>query len=300
MKNRQQGKFTIVANDVIMDNRLSAKAKGVYVYLHSRQEGWQFYEAEIVKNFNDGKHSISSAIKELIECKYLLRIQKRVEGKFSCYEWILNPTESDFISNRKTENGKTETRKSDIGKPDTNNTDSSKTDDINTDSSKTDDIIEETSSSNGESSSSYESDKSDDVKDQEKEKEKSSAKKEKIDYEEIQRIFNQVCTSLPSIRKMTAKRKKAIDVFLKDNSLIDLGDLFKQVEASDFLAGRKTEWSSDFNWILDPEKTIKIQEGNYDNKSKPKEKTFAEKEQERIDRLTGKFAEALNIMNSKL
>ena len=160
---------------------------------------------------------------------------------------------------------------------------------------------EETSSSNGESSSSSdESEKSNDVKDPKKKKEKSCVKKEKIDYEEIQRIFNQVCTSLPSIRKMTAKRKKAIDVFLKDNSLIDLGDLFKQVEASDFLSGRKTGWSSDFNWILNTENTIKIQEGTYDNKSNPKEKTFAEKEQERIDGLKGKFAEALNMMNNKL
>jgi hypothetical protein len=138
MKNRQKGKFTIVSNDVIMDKRLSAKAKGVYVYLHSRREDWQFYEAEMVRHFNDGKHSISSAIKELIECKYLLRIQKRIDGRFSHYEWILNPTESDF-----TENGKTETRKSDFGKSDFGKSDTNNTNSNNTDSTNTDYILKE-------------------------------------------------------------------------------------------------------------------------------------------------------------
>jgi len=149
------------------------------VYLQSRQEGWQFYESEIVKNFNDGKHSISSAIKELIECKYLLRIQKRVEGRFSFYEWILNPTESDFISYIKTDNGKPDTRKSDIGKLDTNNTDINNTDINNTDNKggnkfpnppKVDDS------------------NLDDVKDQEKEKEKAPPKRKRFIKPSIEEI----------------------------------------------------------------------------------------------------------------
>ena len=186
MKNRQKGKFTIVSNDVIMDKRLSAKAKGVYVYLHSRREDWQFYEAEMVRHFNDGKHSISSAIKELIECKYLLRIQKRVEGKFSFYEWILNPTESDFISN-----GKTETRKSDIGKSDTNNTDIN-----NTDINNTDNI-------GGNKFPNFpkgDSENLDDVKDQKKEKEKPASKRKRF-----------IKPSVEEIKKYCDERKNDVD-----------------------------------------------------------------------------------------
>jgi len=87
-------------------------------------------------------------------------------------------------------------------------------------------------------------------------------------YVEIQRIYNDVCLSLPKIQKLSQTRKNKIKGFLKDNTLQDLGDLFKKVQASDFLTGRKTEWSADFDWIMKPANTLKIQEGNYDNKQK--------------------------------
>ncbi len=145
MKNRQRGKFTIIENKVIEDSKLSWKAKGLYAYLQSRPEGWKFYEKEIESRSKDGKDSVKSAIKELVENKYLLRVQSRQEGKFKGMEWILNPEPSDLfiysedindmkydeiISNQKygkTDSGKPDIGKTDIGKPDTNNTNSNKT-----------------------------------------------------------------------------------------------------------------------------------------------------------------------------
>jgi len=101
------------------------------------------------------------------------------------------------------------------------------------------------------------------------EKDKEQVKEESnIPYVEIQRIYNDVCLSLPKIQKLSQTRKNKIKGFLKDNTLQDLGDLFKKVQASDFLTGRKTEWSADFDWIMKPANTLKIQEGNYDNKQK--------------------------------
>ena len=130
------------------------------------------------------------------------------------------------------------------------------------------------------------------------EKDKEQVKEESnIPYVEIQRIYNEVCLSLPKIQKLSQTRKNKIKGFLKDNNLNDLGDLFKKVHTSDFLSGRDGNWKASFDWILKPANTIKIQEGNYDNKSKPKEKTFAEKEQERYDRLRGQIFEGINMMN---
>jgi len=119
-------------------------------------------------------------------------------------------------------------------------------------------------------------------------------------YIEIQRIYNEVCIDLPKIQKLSQTRKNKIKGFLKDNTLNDLGDLFKKVHTSDFLSGRDGNWKASFDWILKPGNTIKIQEGNYDNKSKPKQKTLAETQQETYDRLAGQFAKELNIMNNKL
>ena len=127
MKNRLKIPYTQISNSIIENPTLSAKAKGVYLYLMSKSDNWQFYESEIVKNFSDGKHSINMAVRELIKSKLLLRKQKRVQGKFNHYEWILNPTETDL-----SEVGKTETRKSDFGKSDTTNTNNTNNNNTNT------------------------------------------------------------------------------------------------------------------------------------------------------------------------
>lgn len=98
--------------------------------------------------------------------------------------------------------------------------------------------------------------------------------KEKIDYELISQKFNEVCVSLPSITKLTDKRKRAIDkVFVKEK-VIDMEEydkLLAKTEASDFLTGREGSWRANFDWLMNPNNIVKVIDGNYDNKnSKPK------------------------------
>ena len=98
--------------------------------------------------------------------------------------------------------------------------------------------------------------------------------KEKIDYELISQKFNEVCVSLPSITKLTDKRKRAIDkVFVKEK-VIDMEEydkLLAKTEASDFLTGREGSWRANFDWLMNPNNIAKVIDGNYDNKnSKPK------------------------------
>lgn len=87
-----------------------------------------------------------------------------------------------------------------------------------------------------------------------------------FDYNSVVNLFNSICTSLPQIKKLTDKRRKAIKSALK---ILD-GDfkkLFEMVESSDFLTGRSGRWSGcGFDWILQSSNLVKILEGNYSNK----------------------------------
>lgn len=97
MLNRQNGNFTVILNTVVNDQNLSAKAKGIYIYLQSKKDGWQFYESEIIKHFKDGIRSIRGGIKELIDNGYLLKYQERgTTAGFAPAVWILNPTDEDY------------------------------------------------------------------------------------------------------------------------------------------------------------------------------------------------------------
>lgn len=91
-------------------------------------------------------------------------------------------------------------------------------------------------------------------------------KRNDFDYNSVVELFNSICKSLPKIKKLTDKRRKAI----KSASKILEGNfqkLFEMVENSDFLTGRSGNWGGcGFDWILKSSNLIKILEGNYTNK----------------------------------
>ena len=89
-----------------------------------------------------------------------------------------------------------------------------------------------------------------------------------LDCEKIINSFNFMCKSLPSVKRLTEKRKNQL---LELNAIlgdVTFEDLFNKVESSDFLTGRKTAWKCSFDWIIQSEHALKIIEGNYDNRSK--------------------------------
>lgn len=89
--------------------------------------------------------------------------------------------------------------------------------------------------------------------------------KQNIDFEEIVTIFNQVCSMLPSVTKLTPERENAIVKILETYSLQDIGTVFRNVAQSDYLVGKKVEWKADFDWIFVPKNFIKILENKYQN-----------------------------------
>lgn len=88
---RTQNNYTNVSNQVIRDERLSWKARGIFVYLWSQADNWQFYVSEVAKHATDGRESLQNGLKELEEFGYLKRTNRQNNGgKFSGMEWILS------------------------------------------------------------------------------------------------------------------------------------------------------------------------------------------------------------------
>lgn len=94
-------------------------------------------------------------------------------------------------------------------------------------------------------------------------------KKESGTCQKVVDSFNKTCTSLPQVRSLTEKRKRAIKLILKKHSLKELEMVFKKVEDSDFLNGSSDKWSgATFDWLIKEDNIVKVLEGNYDDKGK--------------------------------
>lgn len=103
IKKVYQKRFTTVDNAVLNDTNLSWKAKGLFVYLWSQADEWEFYETEVVKHSTDGIASLKAGLKELETTGYLKRERKRNEhGHFKENEWILS--EQPMLENRMLDN----------------------------------------------------------------------------------------------------------------------------------------------------------------------------------------------------
>lgn len=83
-------KFTIISNKLIRDESLSWKAKGLFSFLWSQADNWNFYESEVVKHSTDGISSLRSGLKELENHGYLKRTRERKKGKFGVPVWYLS------------------------------------------------------------------------------------------------------------------------------------------------------------------------------------------------------------------
>ena len=83
--------FTTTSNTIIRDERLTWKARGIFNYLWSMPDDWDFYAKEVAKHAKDGIHSLDSGLEELAKYGYLERTRLRDEkGRFGAPVWILH------------------------------------------------------------------------------------------------------------------------------------------------------------------------------------------------------------------
>ncbi len=93
-------------------------------------------------------------------------------------------------------------------------------------------------------------------------------------YQQVADVWNDKFKGdLPSVKTITQKRKSAINGCIKqmqgtqhDFAKIETwANLFDYAGGLDFLMGRKTDWSMDFDFIIAKSKLLKIVEGGYEN-----------------------------------
>lgn len=82
----------------------------------------------------------------------------------------------------------------------------------------------------------------------------------------IKDIYNQNCSNLPQVQKLTDKRKKAIDNFLKEFTEEQFEQICKIANSTDFLTGENDRgWKSDFDFLMRTDKATNVLEGKYSN-----------------------------------
>jgi predicted transcriptional regulator len=87
-------------NSFFEDSRISMKAKGILGYLLTKPDYWKLQVNDIVKHCTEGRSSIYSGIKELMEAGYIFREEIRIDGNFSGYNYYIfeNPNLNNLKS----------------------------------------------------------------------------------------------------------------------------------------------------------------------------------------------------------
>lgn len=100
--------------------------------------------------------------------------------------------------------------------------------------------------------------------------------KNKEVYEEIFKMYHEICTSYPQLTGLDKERKRVLSQTLKVFSPEQFKIAFEKAENSKFLRGEiSIGWRASFDWIIKEHNMRKILEGNYDDRT-PKTKAQQE------------------------
>jgi hypothetical protein len=99
--------FGAVPNELLNNPDISFKAKGLYAYLNSKPDNWDFSVEGIAAQVKEGIDSVRSGVHELEKTGYLKRIKHQNEKGFWEIDYMLfeNPTEGESYLG-KSEEGK--------------------------------------------------------------------------------------------------------------------------------------------------------------------------------------------------
>ena len=83
--------FTIIDNNFLRDERLSFKAKGLFMYMWSQSNDWNFYVNELSSHAKDGRNAVMTGLEELESYGYLKRKRVRnAQGQLKETEYVLS------------------------------------------------------------------------------------------------------------------------------------------------------------------------------------------------------------------
>ena len=118
---KRENPFVMVSKNLINDNRLNWKTKGLLIYLLSKPDNWKVNLTDLIKHAVDGRDSVMSAIKQAEKFGYLkyTKQQKDEQGRFieveiCVYEEPCNGKSVTEKPLRKNRNGKSTTTNNNI------------------------------------------------------------------------------------------------------------------------------------------------------------------------------------------
>lgn len=96
-KHHVKARYGTIPNDLLNNENISLRAKGLYGYLQSKPENWKFCAERMVKQTKDGLDSIKAGLKELEEHKYLhrFRVLSEKTGRMESMEYVLCDVPTD-------------------------------------------------------------------------------------------------------------------------------------------------------------------------------------------------------------
>jgi Mn-dependent DtxR family transcriptional regulator len=89
-KIRIKNRYGTVPNALLNSDQISFKAKGIYAYIQSKPDDWDFSVERISSQVKEGKPSIAAALKELENAGYLSRIRYQAEFGYWVSEYVLH------------------------------------------------------------------------------------------------------------------------------------------------------------------------------------------------------------------
>jgi hypothetical protein len=85
-KLRLSNKYGVAPHSVLYSRDISLKAKGLYTYMQSKPDGWQFSASRIALECKEERGSIEGGLKELDDAGYLKR--SKHQNQQGHWEWV--------------------------------------------------------------------------------------------------------------------------------------------------------------------------------------------------------------------
>lgn len=92
--------YTVTPNEIINNKKLSLKAVGLWTYINSKPDGWNFSARGIASQVNDGERAVGSGLRELEAEGFLERIKVQNEDGFSGADYYLYDTAKRISAKR--------------------------------------------------------------------------------------------------------------------------------------------------------------------------------------------------------